>query len=81
MLADERQETIIEEAYFFADQEIRPYAVDFDEQGALPRELIKKMADKGYLAASFPEEFGGLKLDPVYYGLLTQVIGKAYCKR
>lgn len=79
MSADERQETIIEEASVFADQEIRPYATTFDEQGALSRELIIKMAAKGYLAASFPEEFGGLNLDPVYYGLLTQVIGKACC--
>ena len=79
MSSDERQKAIIEEACLFADQEIRPYATEFDQQGFLPRELLDKMADKGYLAASFPEEFGGLELDPVYYGLLTEVIGKACC--
>jgi alkylation response protein AidB-like acyl-CoA dehydrogenase len=79
MSSEKRQKAIIEEACLFAELEIQPYATEFDQQGALPRELIEKMAAKGYLAASFPEEFGGLELDPVYYGLLTEVIGKACC--
>ena len=37
------------------------------------------MAERKYLAASFPEEFGGLGLDPVSYGYFTEEIGKACC--
>jgi alkylation response protein AidB-like acyl-CoA dehydrogenase len=76
---DSRQQVIIEEARQFADQEIRPNAAKFDEGQALPRDLIAKMAGRGYLAASFPIKYGGLELDPVYYGLLTEEIGKACC--
>jgi alkylation response protein AidB-like acyl-CoA dehydrogenase len=71
-----RQQKILEEARVFMEQEIRPFAAEFEANEALPRELINKMAAKGYLAASFPEEYGGLALDPVYYGLLTEEIGK-----
>lgn len=71
------QEQILKEAKEFAAKEIRPFAAEFEEQGAIPRELIEKMARKGYLGASFPQEWGGLGLDPVYYGLLTEEIGKA----
>jgi alkylation response protein AidB-like acyl-CoA dehydrogenase len=70
------QENILTEAKEFAAQEIRPFAAQFEEQESIPRELIDKMAKKGYLAACFPEEYGGLGLDPLSYGLFTEEIGK-----
>jgi alkylation response protein AidB-like acyl-CoA dehydrogenase len=75
----EIQKKIVKEAREFADLEIRPFAREFEINEALPRELIDKMAARGYLAASFPEEHGGLGLDPVYFGLFTHEIGKADC--
>jgi alkylation response protein AidB-like acyl-CoA dehydrogenase len=75
MTEDKRQAAIIEEAKAFVDAEIRPFVNDFEEKGGVPLELIRKMAAKGYLAAPFPEKYGGLGLDPVYYGLFTEVFG------
>lgn len=72
-------EQIIEEARQFTDVHIRPYAGEFDKNEALPRKLIQQMAAKGYLAAVFPCEYGGLGLDSITYGHLTEVIGKACC--
>jgi alkylation response protein AidB-like acyl-CoA dehydrogenase len=71
------QQKIVDDARAFADQEIRPFATQFEIDEAVPREVIDKMAARGYLGATFPEEFGGLGLDPVYYGLLSEEIGKA----
>ncbi|NIO80990.1 MAG: acyl-CoA dehydrogenase [Candidatus Aminicenantes bacterium] len=71
------QQKIVEEAREFASKEIRPFAGEFEEKEAIPRELIDKMAQKGYLGACFPKEYGGLDLDPVYYGRFTEEIGKA----
>ena len=71
------QQKIVDEAREFADREIRPFAAEFEANEAVPRELINKMAQRGFLAASFPREWGGLGLDPVYYGLFTEEIGKA----
>jgi alkylation response protein AidB-like acyl-CoA dehydrogenase len=74
---DQRQQRIVKEAAAFAAEHIRPFAGSFEEQEAIPRELIGKMAEKGYLTAALPEEYGGLGLDQVYYGLFTEAIGKA----
>jgi alkylation response protein AidB-like acyl-CoA dehydrogenase len=71
------QQKIVEEAREFADKEIRPFVGEFEEKEAIPRELIDKMAQKGYLGACFPGEYNGLDLDPVYYGRFTEEIGKA----
>lgn len=71
------KQKIVEEAREFAGKEIRPFAGEFEEKEAIPRELIDKMAQEGYLGACFPKEYGGLDLDPVYYGYFTEEIGKA----
>jgi len=76
---DDRQTEILEGARDFIQREIRPYAGSFDESGVLPPALIEKMAAKGYLGASFPQEYGGLEMDPIHYGLLTEEVGKACC--
>lgn len=79
MFEDPRQKKIIDEARAFAEVEIRPNAANFDKRGGLPKEFIGKLSEKKYLAASFPEQFNGLALNPVYYGLFTEEIGKACC--
>ena len=76
---DSRQKGIVEEARAFAAREIRPHAAEFDEKGVLPKSLILKLAEKRFLSAPFPAEFGGLGLDPVYYGRMIEEIGKACC--
>jgi hypothetical protein len=77
VIEDDRQEEIIKEAQTFAASELKPYASQIDSKGVLPKKLIKKMADKNYLSATFPAKYGGLDLDPVYYGKLTECISKA----
>lgn len=69
--------TIIKQVKAFADTEIRPFATQFEEEEKIPRSLIDKMAGRGYLAACFPQKYGGLGLDIVHYGLFTEEIGKA----
>ncbi|MCL5966426.1 MAG: acyl-CoA dehydrogenase family protein [Deltaproteobacteria bacterium] len=73
------QGTLVEEAKRFAEEEIRPRARRFDEQGILDPDLIEKMAGRGLLLAGLPKEYGGLGLDPLHYGLLTEAVGRACC--
>ena len=61
----------------FADEEIFPYANQFDQEERIPSELISKMARKKYLSTVLPEESGGLGLDMITFGLLNEEIGRA----
>lgn len=70
---------IVQEARLFAERELRPRATEIDRKEELPRDIIVQMAKRGYLSATFPEEYGGLELDPVSYGFFTEEIGKACC--
>ncbi len=76
---DTRQKMIVNEAREFANAELRPRAGDFDREEKLPKDVLDEMAKRKFLLASLPEAYGGLGLNPVYYGLLTEEIGKACC--
>lgn len=61
----------------FANEEIAPHANRFDREERIPAELLGKLAEKGYLGATLPEEFGGQGMDMITYGLLHEEIGRA----
>lgn len=61
----------------FADEEIFTHADRFDREENMPSELIKKMAQKKYLSTVLPEEYSGLGLDMITFGLLNEEIGRA----
>ena len=79
MIDDPRQKNIVKEAQRFSDEILRPRAGEFDADGHLPTEIIAEMANNRFLLASLPKKYGGLGLDPVYYGFFTEEIGKACC--
>lgn len=58
---------------------LRLFSADIEENGCLPENIIQKLAAKGLLAVTFPEEYGGLGLDSLTYGYITEEIGKACC--
>ncbi|CDG89485.1 MULTISPECIES: acyl-CoA dehydrogenase family protein [Xenorhabdus] len=60
----------------FSDEVLRPSAGLFDEQGEVPREIMREMADLGLLGSILPKEYGGQGIDPLSYGYLTEEIGK-----
>ncbi len=43
----------------FVDNEIAPYATQWDEEEQFPHEVVKKMAEVGLYGLHMPEEYGG----------------------
>ncbi|MEH2072603.1 MAG: acyl-CoA dehydrogenase family protein [Nostoc sp.] len=60
----------------FANQEICPNAGEWDKKEFTPPELIKKIAQCGFLGAILPQEYGGQKMDMITYGILNEEIGR-----
>lgn len=61
----------------FAAASIAPHATDWDRNEAISLEIISHLAEKGYLGASIRPEFGGLGMDQITYGILTEEIARA----
>jgi acyl-CoA dehydrogenase len=48
-----------DQARLFAEREIAPHALEWEEAGEFPREMCRKLAEAGLLGVGYPEEFGG----------------------
>ena len=79
MKEDSTQKITVEEAREFAAQVLRPRAVEFDTEERLPKFIIDEMAKRRFLLPSLPKAYGGLGLNPIYYGFFTEEIGRACC--
>ena len=60
----------------FVDREICPHAGEWDRQEFTPPELIQKIAERGFLGALLPQEYGGGGMDAIGYGILNEEIGR-----
>jgi len=74
-LTDE-QHLIRETARDFTDNEIVLQARENARNHHFDLEIVKKLADQGYLGAIVPTEYGGAGLDYLSYGLVVEEIGR-----
>ena len=58
----------------FADAEIRPHVMEWDEAQHFPSELFRKLGDLGFLGVLFPEEYGGAGLTYGDYAAIVEEI-------
>jgi glutaryl-CoA dehydrogenase (non-decarboxylating) len=61
----------------FAAAEIAPHADRWDREERMPAEVVRRVAEAGYLGLAMPAEVGGGGRDLVTFGLLHEEIGKA----
>ncbi len=74
-LTDEQQQlrrTVRE----FAESEIAPHVMDWDEASHFPSEIIPKLAEMGLLGVIFPEEHGGAGLGYIEYVLAIEELAR-----
>ncbi|MBA3327941.1 MAG: acyl-CoA dehydrogenase family protein [Solirubrobacterales bacterium] len=74
-LTDE-QKLVRETARAFTDNEIVDRARDNARAERFDVDLVRKIADQGYLGAIVPREYGGAGLDHLTYGLIVEEIGR-----
>ena len=60
----------------FAESEIRPFVMEWDEAQHLPLELFPKMAELGLLGIIFPENYGGAGLGYIEYATIIEELGR-----
>lgn len=75
-LLEEKYRLFRAEVRAFTEAEIKPYAEQWDQEEAISEDIIRKMAQKGYLGMTVPVEFGGLGLDSTHYAILNEELGR-----
>ena len=73
---NEDHESIREMARDFANKTLAPIAAEIDKTEKFPMDVVKQMADLGFLGLKIPEEYGGLGLDMRSYVCVMEEIAK-----
>lgn len=73
----EEQRMIRDTARDFAAREIAPKASEIDKGSRWPEEIVKRLAELGFLGMAIPEEYGGGGLDTLSYAIAMEEISAA----
>ena len=60
----------------FVTKEIKPLAMQIDEEHMIPEALVKKISDMGLLGSYLPEEYGGAGMDMLSYAIVVEEVSK-----
>ncbi len=72
----EEQEQVKRTVRAFAEAEIRPHVMEWDEAQHFPRALFAKMGELGFTGVIFPEEYGGAGMGYVEYATVIEEIAR-----
>jgi alkylation response protein AidB-like acyl-CoA dehydrogenase len=72
----EQQTLIRDTVRDFAETELKPRVMEFDEPGFFPTEIFKKIGEMGFLGILFPEEYGGAGLGYMEYVLVVEELSR-----
>ncbi len=72
----DNQELIRSTVRDFAEKNIRPYLMDWDENQHLPLDLFKKMGEQGLMGILVPEQYGGAGLGYFEYVVAIEEVAK-----
>jgi alkylation response protein AidB-like acyl-CoA dehydrogenase len=60
----------------FAEAEIGPHVMEWDEAQTFPLEVIRKLGHLGYMGSIFPEDLGGAGLGYIEYSIIIEELSR-----
>lgn len=72
----EEQEAVRAAIRDFAENEIRPHVLHFDETQEFPTEIFKKLGDLGFLGIVIPTEYNGSGLSFMEYAIIVEEVAR-----
>lgn len=60
----------------FAEKNIRPVIMEYDESQKFPMEIMRKLGELGFMGILVPEEYGGAGLGYIEYALIIEELAK-----
>jgi alkylation response protein AidB-like acyl-CoA dehydrogenase len=76
LLISSDQELLRSSVREFAEAELRPHVMEWDEAQGFPRELLARCAELGLMGIQFPEEYGGAGMSSVDYCLCIEELAR-----
>lgn len=77
MLLDESYNEIKDMLSKFSDNDVAPLAADIDKNCEIPKELVRKLGENGFLGSYVPEEYGGAGMDYLSYAMIVEEMSRS----
>jgi acyl-CoA dehydrogenase len=61
----------------FVETEIKPKALAWEEQGYVPREVLRRMGSLGFFGIRYPARYGGSEMDALATVVLAEELGRS----
>ncbi len=61
----------------FVAEEVQPYGDAWEEDGMVPRDVIRKMGKLGFLGIQYPEEYGGTEQNVLAASVYAEELGRS----
>ena len=72
----EDTELLRREVRKFAEKEIRPYVMTWDEKKIFPRAVMKQLGEMGMMGIIFPESYGGAGMGYIEYAVVVEELSR-----
>ncbi len=72
----DQQELLRKSVREFAETEMRPHVMEWDNAQHFPQELLPKLAGLGLMGIQFPEEYGGAAISAVDYCICIEELAR-----
>lgn len=63
----------------FIASEVTPHADAREDDGEVPRSVLRQLGELGHLGIRYPAAYGGAELDTVYRAILAEELGRSTC--
>lgn len=73
-----QQEMLRDTVHEFADNELAPRALELDEKGEFPFDIIKRIAEMGLVGIMTPKEYGGTNMGHLARMITIEEISRVY---
>ncbi|MFK4390037.1 acyl-CoA dehydrogenase [Bacillus sp. AFS026049] len=62
----------------FVEREVEPFAIQIEEEDAIPEHLVEKAKDLGLFGISIPEQYGGIGLNAMGKATVLEQLGRTH---
>jgi acyl-CoA dehydrogenase len=73
----EEHEALRDQVRRFVETEIKPHALQWEEDGFVPRAVLRKMGELGFFGIRYPAEYGGSEMDTMATVVLAEELGRS----
>jgi butyryl-CoA dehydrogenase len=76
MILEQNYQEIKDLVAKFSDNEVAKLSSEIDSNGEIPKDLVNKLSENGFMGSFIPEEFGGAGMDYLDYAIIVEELSR-----